>query len=138
MKILIIDGQGGRLGRLLAEKIKSEPRLEGAQLYAVGTNSIATAAMLKSGADHGATGENPAIVISRNADYIIGPVGILCADALLGEVTEAMAAAIGRSPAKKILIPVNRCGILVAGVSDMGLSELAEEAVKLIAKGEVM
>ena len=123
MKIMIIDGQGGRMGSLLT----------GAQIYAIGTNSIATAAMLKAGADYGATGENPVLVNSRDADYIIGPLGIMAADSLLGEVTPAMAVAVGQSSAMKILLPVNKCNHHVVGVSsEYSMSELAEQAVRYL------
>ena len=92
MRITVIDGQGGRIGGLLIERIR---KLQvPAEITAVGTNSVATAAMLKAGADFGATGENPAVVACRDADLILGPVGIVLADALLGEVTAAMAAAV--------------------------------------------
>ena len=107
MKLVIIDGQGGKMGRTVIEQLKKNlPDLE---IYAIGTNSIATSAMLKAGADYGATGENPVIVGARTADIIIGPIGIVIADALMGEITPSMATAIGQSPAYKILIPVNRC-----------------------------
>ena len=115
MKIVIIDGQGGRMGGLLAEKIK-KAAIPGAEIYALGTNSAATTAMLKAGADYGATGENPVLVNCRDADYIIGPLGIMAADALLGEVTPAMATAVGQSRAMKILLPVNKCSQHVVGV----------------------
>jgi hypothetical protein len=121
MKIVIIDGQGGRMGKTVIEQLcKQHPDLE---TYAIGTNSIATAAMLKAGASYGATGENPVIVNAGNADIIIGPIGIVMADALLGEITAAMAAAISSSPAYKILIPVNRCNHFIAGVQEHTLSE---------------
>ena len=104
MKVLVIDGQGGRMGKALVEQIRTlcpeQP------IIAIGTNSAATAAMIKAGAEVGATGENPVIVNSRDADLIIGPIGIVIADSLLGEITPAMAAAIGSSPAHKILLPV--------------------------------
>ncbi len=132
-KIVVIDGQGGRLGCLVTEKIKASDKLKDSEVFALGTNSTATSAMLKSGADCGATGENPVVVNSRDADFIVGPVGIVCADSLLGEVTDKMALAVGKSRARKILIPVNKCSIHVAGASDMSLSLLAEEAVNLIA-----
>ena len=132
MKIMIIDGQGGRMGSLLTEKTKNAA-LPGAQIYAIGTNSIATAAMLKAGADYGATGENPVLVNSRDADYIIGPLGIMAADSLLGEVTPAMAVAVGQSSAMKILLPVNKCNHHVVGVSsEYSMSELAEQAVRYL------
>ena len=132
MKIMIIDGQGGRMGSLLTEKTKNAA-IPGAQIYAIGTNSIATAAMLKAGADYGATGENPVLVNSRDADYIIGPLGIMAADSLLGEVTPAMAVAVGQSSAMKILLPVNKCNHHVVGVSsEYSMSELAEQAVRYL------
>ena len=132
MKIMIIDGQGGRMGSLLTEKTKNAA-IPGAQIYAIGTNSIATAAMLKAGADYGATGENPVLVNSRDADYIIGPLGIMAADSLLGEVTPAMAVAVGQSSALKILLPVNKCNHHVVGVSsEYSMSELAEQAVRYL------
>ena len=132
MKIMIIDGQGGRMGSLLTEKTKNAA-IPGAQIYAIGTNSIATAPMLKAGADYGATGENPVLVNSRDADYIIGPLGIMAADSLLGEVTPAMAVAVGQSSAMKILLPVNKCNHHVVGVSsEYSMSELAEQAVRYL------
>ena len=132
MKIMIIDGQGGRMGSLLTEKTKNAA-IPGAQIYAIGTNSIATTAMLKAGADYGATGENPVLVNSRDADYIIGPLGIMAADSLLGEVTPAMAVAVGQSSAMKILLPVNKCNHHVVGVSsEYSMSELAEQAVRYL------
>ena len=132
MKIVIIDGQGGRMGGLLAEKIK-KAAIPGAEIYALGTNSAATTAMLKAGADYGATGENPVLVNCRDADYIIGPLGIMAADSLLGEVTPAMAVAVGQSSAMKILLPVNKCNHHVVGVSsEYSMSELAEQAVRYL------
>lgn len=121
MKITIIDGQGGKMGRSVIEQLKrTHPELK---LYAIGTNSIATAAMLKAGADYGATGENPCIVNAQDSDIIIGPIGIVFANALLGEITPAIAAAVGASKAFKILIPVNRCNHYIAGCSEVSLSD---------------
>jgi len=92
-KITVIDGQGGKMGRSIIEQLKKQfPEQE---ILAIGTNSIATSAMLKAGADYGATGENPVIVAARDSDIIIGPIGIVIADSLHGEVTAAMAAAVG-------------------------------------------
>ena len=125
-KIVIIDGQGGRLGRMLAEEIRE--RELSCELIVIGTNSIATANMLKAGADAGATGENPVIVACRDADFILGPVGILSADALMGEVTPAMAAAVGRSAATKLLLPVNMCATRIVGVKGLSFSELVSAA----------
>ena len=128
MDIVIIDGQGGRLGALLCEELKRT--LPTLSLTAIGTNSIATAAMLKAGADAGATGENPVIVAAREADLIIGPVGILTADALLGEVTPARAVAIGQSHARKLLLPMTRCRTRVVGARPLAVGELVKEACR--------
>lgn len=130
MKIVIIDGQGGKMGSLLIEKIKASSILSDAELIAIGTNSIATAAMLRAGADAGATGENPVIVNVGNADFIAGPIGILAANSLLGEVTPAMAVAIGQSTSQKILLPVNKCNHHIAGVQNLTMQELVADAVK--------
>ena len=128
MNILVIDGQGGKMGAALTEQIKRG--LPQAQVIAVGTNSLATSAMLRAGADAAATGENPVIRNSMDADLIIGPVGIIMAHAILGEVTPKMAEAVGGSRAKKILIPVNGCGVTVAGVQDMQLSGYVTDALR--------
>ena len=127
MKVVVIDGQGGRMGQLLVEKIRGEQLP--CELVAIGTNAIATAAMLQAGADAGATGENPAIVACRTADVIIGPIGILAADSMLGEVTPAMAIAIAQANVPKLLLPVNHCNNIVIGVKDLTLSKLVAEAV---------
>ena len=128
MEILIIDGQGGRIGRALAEAVL-ENRPE-CGLSVIGTNAIATANMMKSGAKNAATGENPVVVMAKRADVIIGPIGIVIADALMGEVTPKMAVAVGSSPAKKILIPMNsRCDNVVVGVEELPVSELVKRAV---------
>lgn len=128
VKVVVIDGQGGRLGQLIVEEIVKE-KLP-CELYAVGTNSIATSVMLKAGASYGATGENPVKVVCRDADVIIGPIGIIAADSLLGEVTPEMAAAIGRSRAVKLLLPVSQCNNQVVGVQPLSMNELVKEAVK--------
>ena len=130
MKLVVIDGQSGRMGQLLVERIR-DAQLP-CEILAVGTNAIATAAMLKAGADNGATGENPVLVACRTADVIAGPIGILSADSLLGEITPAMALAIGQSSAKKVLLPVNQCSNLVVGVPAMSLNRLMDEAVALL------
>ncbi len=127
-KVVVIDGQGGRLGRMMVEQIRAASL--SCEILAVGTNSIATASMLKAGADAGATGENPVIVACRSADVILGPVGILTADALLGEITPAMAAAIGQSRAVKLLLPVNMCATRIVGVRPLSFSELVAAAVE--------
>ncbi len=132
MKVLVIDGQGGGLGRQLVSAIKaSYPKYE---VIAVGTNSVATAAMLKAGADRSATGENPVVVCSRSADVIIGPIGIVIADSMLGEITEKMAVAVAQSRARRILVPVNLCDNHVVGVKDVSLSQMVDCVVKELAK----
>ena len=132
MKIVVVDGQGGRLGNLLVEGIKA--RLPQAQVYALGTNSIATATMLKAGADFGATGENPVIRGVMDADAVLGPVGIVVAHAILGEVTPAMAEAVGGCRARKFLVPMNSCGVVVAGVKDQPLPVYVSQAVEQMAE----
>lgn len=128
MKIMVMDGQGGKMGKSIVEQIRQAfPEDE---ILAIGTNSTATSAMMKAGADAGATGENPAIVGCRTADIIIGPMGIVIADSLLGEITPAMAVAIGQSSAKKILIPVNRCQHFVVGCADLPLGEYVKMVVE--------
>lgn len=127
-KVIVIDGQGGRLGQLLVEEILAE-KLD-AELTVIGTNSIATAAMLKAGARQGATGENPVIVACRDADFILGPIGIISADSMLGEITPAMAVAIGQSRAVKLLLPVSHCNNQVIVVKPLSMAELAKATVE--------
>ena len=127
MNITIIDGQGGHLGAQLVKEITA--RFQGIELTAIGTNSIATATMLKAGANNAATGENAVLVACRKADVIIGPIGIVVADALLGEITEKMAAAVGRADATRILIPMNKCNNLVAGVGNTSTKALIEDVI---------
>ena len=130
MKITIIDGQGGKIGKTLIEQLKK--RHPEQELYAIGTNSIATSAMLKAGADYGATGENPCIVNAQDSDIIIGPVGIVFANALLGEISPAIATAVGASKAFKILIPMNRCNHYIVGCEEVGLSEYIRQACEKV------
>ena len=126
MKVLIIDGQGGGLGRQLVTVIKERyPQVE---VLAVGTNSLATGAMLKAGADQAATGENSVVVASARVDVILGPVGIVIADSMLGEITPKMALAVGQSSAKRILIPVNLCDNIIVGVSETSMSKNVQNA----------
>jgi hypothetical protein len=132
MNVLVIDGQGGGIGKQLIAAIKK--RMPNVSVMAVGTNSSATSAMLKAGADNAATGENAVIVGCRTADIIVGPVSIVVADSMLGEVTPPMAAAIGQSPAKRIFIPVNRCNNYIVGISDLPIGKLVQAAVDSIQK----
>lgn len=127
-KLLVIDGQGGRMGAALVSQCKAASL--DAQIIAVGANSAATTAMLKAGADAGATGENPVVVNARDAQVILGPMGILTANALWGEITPAMAAAVSESPAQKVLIPVNRCSVTVVGVEQLPLGDYVKLAVQ--------
>lgn len=130
MKILVIDGQGGGLGRQLVAALSTQ--CPEAQLTAVGTNSLAANAMLKAGAQRTATGENAVVVNCRHADIIVGPLGIVIADALLGEITPAMAAAVCQSGAKRVLIPVNHCDNYIVGVPEQPVSQLVAAAVQKV------
>lgn len=132
MKVVIIDGQGGKMGRALVEQIIKQNIP--CELIAIGTNSMATEAMLKGGAPAAATGENPVIVNAAKADVIAGPMGIIAANALLGEVTPAMALAISESSALKVLVPVNRCGIFAAGTEGKTPAQYLESAVAKISE----
>lgn len=130
MKIIVIDGQGGSLGkavisRLLEENIKAE-------IIALGTNSTATQNMIKGNNIQGATGENPVVVNSIDADIIIGPIGILTANSMLGEITEKMTMAISKSRATKLLIPYNKCKVIVAGVKNDTFQNYINEVVDYI------
>ena len=124
-KIVVIDG--GRLGKLLVEEVKA--RLPQAELLAIGTNGIASSAMQKAGASQVATGENPVVRGVMDADVVLGPLGIVVAHAILGEVTPKMAEAVGGCRAKKFLVPMNSCGVVVAGVQELSLSAHVRQAV---------
>ena len=132
MNILVIDAQGGGIGKQIVSALKK--RYPEQYITAVGTNSLATSAMLKAGADVAANGENTVIVCSRKADVIVGPVGIVIADALLGEITAAMATAVGRSTAKRILVPVNHCDNYIVGVTDLSMTKLVDGVVTEVGK----
>lgn len=138
MRVMIVDGQGGGMGKALVEHLKQ--LCPGQPLLAIGANALATAAMLRAGADQGATGENAVVVNAARADLILGPIGIVLCDALLGEITERMACAIGRSPAHKVLIPVSRCQVTVAGCERLPTAEAvalaAREAARLIREAQ--
>ena len=132
MNIFVMDAQGGGLGKQIITTIKKD--YSDVHIIAVGTNTIATTAMLKAGADEAATGENSVVVASRQADIIIGPIGIVVADSMLGEITPVMAAAVAQSPAKRILIPFNSCQNYIAGVGDMNTGRLVDDAVLYLKK----
>ena len=132
MKILIVDGQGGGVGRQLAAQIKQT--FPDVHLMAVGTNTIATSAMLKGGADTAATGENAVLVAVRKADIIVGPLGIIVADSLGGEITPVMANAVAQSNAKRILLPFKKCENVIVGVTDFTLGNLIQQAIDELRK----
>lgn len=132
MNILIIDGQGGQMGAQLIKAIIA--RFVDVKITAVGTNTTATASMIKAGAMQAATGENPVVVACRKADVIIGPIGIVIADSMYGEITPAMAMAVGQADAARILIPVNRCENMVAGIGDVTMSAMIEDVIKKLEK----
>ena len=132
MNILVMDAQGGGIGKQVVTAVRT--RFPDVTITAVGTNAAATTAMLRAGADEGATGENAAVVCCRRADVIIGPVGIVIADAMLGEVTPRMAVAVGQSAAKRILIPVNHCANFIAGVADLCVGRLVDSVVAELEK----
>jgi Ni,Fe-hydrogenase maturation factor len=133
MTIAVVDGQGGGIGRAIVEKLKKELP-EGVRVLALGTNALATSAMLKAGADAGATGENAVVVNAASADVIVGAIGIIAANAMLGELTPAIARAIADSPARKVLLPLNRCGIELVGVDKSAtLPELISELAQAVA-----
>lgn len=132
MKILVIDGQGGGIGRQLVESIKKH--VTNQEIIAVGTNALATQAMLKAGADHAATGENAVLVACKTADIITGPIGIVIADSLWGEITPAMATAVGQSQATRILLPMNQCNNYVVGIENFSANDLLQQALDKIQK----
>ena len=132
MNVLVIDAQGGGLGKQLITALrKCFPNMN---ITAVGTNTMATGVMLKAGATHAATGENAVVVGCRKADIIIGPLAIVIADSMYGEITPAMALAIAQSDAKRILIPFNHCDNLVVGIHDYNVTSLIQEAIDEVAK----
>lgn len=126
MKILVIDGQGGKLGAQIVSLIKEKNNRD-IEIIAVGTNALATEAMLKAKASVGATGENPVVVSSKEADIIIGPIGIVIADSLYGEITPKMAFAVSQSKATKLLIPINKCKNIIVGISDNSMKDAFEQ-----------
>ena len=132
MKLLIIDGQSGRLGAQIIEGLKKAGFPDQHNIVAVGTHALATSGMINAGADQGATGENAVVVQCRSADVIVGPIGITLADAMLGEITPAMATAVGASDAARVLIPSDRCDTYVVGVAPMTRKQQIDAAVAQI------
>ena len=132
MNILVIDGMGGGIGKAVIEHIKGQ--IPGSEITAVGTNSLATSAMIKAGASFGATGENAIVHNSRKADFIIGAVGIIFANSLHGEISPKMAEAVSSSPAHKILLPIDKCNVSVLGVADKPIQSYMSEIIEKITK----
>ncbi len=130
--VMVVDAQGGGLGRQLIDTIKKS--MPDVHIIAVGTNSIATGAMLKAGADEAATGENSVLVAARRAHVIIGPLGMVIADAMLGEITPKIACAIAQADAKRIMIPFSNCDNYIAGVADFSMGRLMADAVEQLKK----
>lgn len=131
MRIAVIDGQGGGIGKTIVERIRKEVT-GSVEILALGTNAAATSNMMKAGASQGATGENAILYNVGRVDMIVGTVGILVANAMMGELSPKMAQAIGESDAYKMLLPLNRCGIEIAGVSQDSLPELIHHLVMRI------
>ena len=132
MRVVVIDGQGGGIGRQLVARLREA--LPDTEIAAVGTNCRATDAMLKAGANSGATGENAVLVACRRADVIAGPIGIAIADSLGGEISPAMAVAVARSSAKRVLLPFQFCDNIIAGVGDYNIARLVQSAVEAIVR----
>ena len=130
MKIVVIDGQGGGIGKALIQRLLEA--LPDQRIIALGANALATSAMLRAGAQAGATGASAVICQCRDADIILGPAGIILADAMLGEISPAIAVAVGRSPAVKILIPSDRCKLLIAGLPRLSTDEALKDAVSKV------
>ncbi|NLK72978.1 MAG: DUF3842 family protein [Clostridiales bacterium] len=131
MRIAVVDGQGGGIGKSVIEHIRKAIK-DDTEIIALGTNSLATSNMLKAGADEGATGENAICVTAQKVDIIIGPLAIVLSDSMLGEISQTIATAIARSPAKKMLLPMNRCGVFVAGVKNKTIQDFINEIVSEI------
>jgi NAD(P)-dependent dehydrogenase (short-subunit alcohol dehydrogenase family) len=131
MRIAVIDGQGGGIGRHIVEKLRRELP-EDVEFLALGTNALATSAMLRAGANEGATGENAVVYNARRVDLIVGPLSILVPNAMLGELTPEMALAVADSPARKVLIPLSRSGVEIVGLRGEPLPHLIEELIKKV------
>lgn len=132
MKLIVIDGQGGGVGRSLIAALKA--RMPQQPVIALGTNAQATSAMLKAGADAAATGESAIRYQCKSADVILGVTGLLHANAMMGEISPAVAAAVSLSEAQKILVPLERCGLRIAGVGKQPLDSLIRQAADMAAE----
>ena len=132
--LMVMDGQGGGIGRAIIRRLR-EAFGEDVEILALGTNSVATSQMMKAGANRGATGENAIVRTAPEADLIIGPLGIIIANAMMGEVTPEMSKAIGSSKALKVLIPLTQERVEIMGLSGEPLPHLIDQVIDLI-KGE--
>jgi len=130
MRIAVVDGQGGGIGRAIVEKLKAA--LPNVEILALGTNSAATGQMLRAGADDGATGENAITHNMKSVDVVVGVIAIINANSMMGELSPKMAQAIGESRAYKVLLPINRCNIHVVSVEEVPLSVHLDNAVRAI------
>ncbi|MDK2919653.1 MAG: hypothetical protein PWQ37_2386 [Candidatus Petromonas sp.] len=133
MKIAVIDGQGGGLGKSIVERIRAQSR-DDIQIIALGTNSLATSNMIRAGANFGATGENSVKIMSQKVDVIVGPIAILISNSMMGEITPQMAKAISDSSARKILLPLNRCNVYIAGTQELNVNQMIDSAIEELNK----
>jgi len=131
MRIAVIDGQGGGIGKALVEKLRAVLG-DSVEIIALGTNAVVTSLMLKAGANEGASGENAILVNAPKVDCIMGSVAIIAAHTMLGEITPKMAEAVSGSPARKLLIPLNRCGLYIAGTGQEPLMHYIDAAAALV------
>ncbi|MBW2076517.1 MAG: hypothetical protein DRG87_13185 [Deltaproteobacteria bacterium] len=132
---MVMDGQGGGIGRTIIRRLRDAIGEE-VEILALGTNSVATSQMMKAGANRGATGENAIVTTAPDADIIIGPLGIIIANAMMGEVTPEMSKAIGSSKALKVLIPLTQERVEIMGLSGEPLPHLIDQVIDLIKGGK--
>ena len=132
MKIAVIDGQGGGIGKHITEALR-RGLPESVQIIGLGTNSIAMAAMMKAGANEAAAGENAIVFTAPRVDVIVGSVAILVSGSMCGEVSATMAAAIGAAPGSKLLLPINRCNLEIIGASREPVPHQIEKLVAKVA-----
>ncbi|WP_138205401.1 DUF3842 family protein [Haloimpatiens lingqiaonensis] len=129
MRVAVIDGLGGGLGKVIIEKIREQYK-EGFEIIALGTNSLATSSMIKGGAHAAATGENAIKVMSQEVDVIIGPIAMLVANSMMGEITPVMSEAIAISKARKIILPLNRCNVITVGTRQLSMSQMVNLVIE--------
>ena len=129
MRVTVIDAQGGGIGKAVVKAIKE--KAPDCMVIAVGTNAVATTAMLKAGADVGATGENAVVYNCAKAQVLIAPIGLTLANAMYGEISPAMARAVGECEEIKILIPVKQCSARIAGLMDKPQAAYIQDAVEM-------